>query len=380
MTRPASNSIATSLPPLYNFSGGVGLLPPKVIAEAQQAVLEVPGTGISALVINHRSRLCRDILDETEQNLRTLLSIPDNYHVLFLQGGASLQFSMIPMNLWANKNRPVDYIVSGYWSAKAIKEAEIEGNKVNIIWNGKAQKFVRVPEADEYKIDADAAYVHYCSNETVEGLQFKEPLETGDVPLVCDMSSDFLAKPVDIGKYGLVYAHAQKNIGAAGVTVVIIRDDLLGCIPDNVPTVLDYRPHVEMKSIYNTPPVFAIYVVLLVTRWLLNDIGGLANMAQQSQRKAELLYSAIDQSQGFYRGHAQIDSRSLINIVFNLATPDLEKRFIEAAKQLGIIGLEGHRSLGGIRASLYNSMPVEGALFLKNFMGEFQQQFKHSQQ
>ncbi|MGZ5007449.1 MAG: aminotransferase class V-fold PLP-dependent enzyme, partial [Methylobacter sp.] len=222
MNQSASSSTAMSQP-LYNFSGGVGLLPPKVIAEARQAVLEVPGTGISALVINHRSELCRDILDETEANLRTLLSIPDNYRVLFLQGGASLQFSMIPMNLWANKNRPVDYIVSGYWSAKAIKEAEIEGKNVNIIWNGKAQKFVRLPEADEYNIDPDAAYLHYCSNETVEGLQFKQPLETGDVPLVCDMSSDFLAKPVDISKYGLVYAHAQKNIGAAGVTVVIIR-------------------------------------------------------------------------------------------------------------------------------------------------------------
>ncbi|MGZ5026869.1 MAG: phosphoserine transaminase [Methylobacter sp.] len=376
MNQSASSSTAMSQP-LYNFSGGVGLLPPKVIAEARQAVLEVPGTGISALVINHRSELCRDILDETEANLRTLLSIPDNYRVLFLQGGASLQFSMIPMNLWANKNRPVDYIVSGYWSAKAIKEAEIEGKNVNIIWNGKAQKFVRLPEADEYNIDPDAAYLHYCSNETVEGLQFKQPLETGDVPLVCDMSSDFLAKPVDISKYGLVYAHAQKNIGAAGVTVVIIREDLLQHIPDNVPTVLDYRPHVEMKSIYNTPPVFAIYVVLLVTRWLLSDIGGLVNMAEQSQRKAALLYDAIDRSEGFYRGHAQVDSRSLINVVFNLDTPDLERRFIEAAGQLGIIGLEGHRSLGGIRASLYNSMPVEGARYLQNFMLEFQEKFKN---
>jgi len=378
MIQPSSNSIATSLP-LYNFAGGVGLLPPKVISEAQQAILEVPGTGISALVINHRSQLCRDILDETEKNIRTLLNVPDNYRILFLQGGASLQFSMIPMNLWANKSQPVDYIVSGYWSTKAIKEAEIEGKNVNIIWNGKAQKFVRVPSRHEYKIDPDAAYVHYCSNETVEGLQFAEPLETGNVPLICDMSSDFLAKPIDIGKYGLVYAHAQKNIGAAGVTVVIIRDDLLEYIPDNIPTVLDYRPHVEMKSIYNTPPVFAIYVVLLVTRWLLNDIGSLTNMAGQSQRKAALLYNLIDQSEGFYRGHAQVDSRSLINVVFNLATPDLESRFIETARQLGIIGLEGHRSLGGIRASLYNSMPVEGAQYLQNFMMEFQEKFKNYQ-
>ncbi|MGR9014221.1 MAG: phosphoserine transaminase [Gammaproteobacteria bacterium] len=379
MTLPNSNSIATPSP-LYNFSGGVGLLPPKVISDAQQAILEVPGTGISALVINHRSQLCRDILDETEKNLRTLLTIPDNYHILFLQGGASLQFSMIPMNLWANKNQPVDYLVSGYWSSKAIKEAEIEKKNVNIIWNGKAQKFVRVPRPDEYQIDPDAAYVHYCSNETVEGLQFENPLETGDIPLVCDMSSDFLAKPIDISKYALIYAHAQKNIGAAGVTVVIIRDDLLECIPDNIPTILDYRPHVEMKSIYNTPPIFAIYVVLLVTRWLLNDIGGLTNMAQQSQHKAALLYKAIDESQGFYRGHAQVDSRSLINVVFNLATPNLERQFIETAERLGIIGLEGHRSLGGVRASLYNSMPVEGALYLQNFMLEFQQQFKSQQQ
>lgn len=363
--------------PFYNFSGGVGLLPAKVIDEAKQAIVEVPETNISALVINHRSQLCRDILHETENNLRVLLNIPSNYHVLFLQGGASLQFSMIPMNFWVNKNQPIDYIVSGYWSSKAIKEAKKEGQNVNIIWNGETKKFSTVPSPGDYEIDTDAAYLHYCSNETVEGLQFKGPLETGDVPLICDMSSDFLTKPVDVTQYGLIYAHAQKNIGAAGVTVVIVRDDLLLRIPDTVPSILDYRSHIEMKSIYNTPPIFAIYVVLLVTRWLLSDIGSLSNMAQQNQTKAALLYEVIDNSRGFYRGHAQIDSRSLINIVFNLAHSDLENQFIKAAEQRGIIGLEGHRSLGGIRASLYNPMPIEGALYLQNFMREFQENFKN---
>lgn len=360
----------------YNFAGGVGLLPPKVIAEAQEAILEIPNTSISALVVNHRSQLCRDIIDETEKNLRTLLNIPSNYKVLFLQGGGSLQFAMIPMNLIQNKDQITNYIVSGYWSEKAIKEAEKIG-KTKCIWNGASEKFVRMPFPHEYKIDPDAAYVHYCSNETVEGVQFPESLNIEGVPLVCDMSSDFLTKPIDINKYALIYAHAQKNIGSAGVTVVIIREDLLENIPDEIPTILDYRPHIKMKSVYNTPPTFAIYVMLLVTRWLLNDMNGLKNIMLQNKCKASLLYDTIDRSEGFYKGHADIDSRSLINVVFNLPTSELETQFIQVAQEHGMIGLEGHRSLGGIRASLYNPMPVEGSLFLRDFMLMFQEKYNH---
>ena len=360
---------------LYNFSGGVGALPEKVIFDAQQAIKKIPGSNISALVVNHRSQLCRDILDETEQNIRTLLDVPNNYSILFLQGGASLQFTMIPMNLWIDKKCPVNYMVSGYWSTKAIKEAFKEGSNVKTIWNGEAQNFTKLPTPDEYNIDKNAAYVHYCSNETVEGLQFATPLETGDVTLVCDMSSDFLTRPVDVSKFGVIYVHAQKNIGAAGVTVVIIRNDLLDNIPDNVPTILDYRPHIKMQSIYNTPPIFAIYVVLLMTRWLLNDVKGLLNVADLSKRKAEAIYDVIDNSNNFYRGHAQKENRSLINVAFNLSSSELENKFIEDAKNVGIIGLEGHRSLGGIRASFYTSMPLEGALYLKNFMLNFQKNY-----
>ena len=357
---------------LYNFAGGVGLLPESVIREAQQAVLNIPDCQISALVVNHRSQLCRDILDETEQNLRTLLSIPENYHVLFLQGGASLQFAMMPMNLCTKKNNAVDYMTTGYWSNKAVKEAEILSKNVNIIWSGKDQHFTRMPNASEYQINPDAAYVHYCSSETVEGLQFTGYPDTGKVPLLCDMSSEFLTKPFDINNYGLVYAHAQKNIGAAGVTIVIIRDDLLQDIPHDVPEILDYRSHVKMGSIYNTPPIFAIYIVLLVTRWLLNDMGGLHNMNVQNQAKAALLYQAIDDSEDFYHGHAHKNSRSIINVVFSLPSSDLEKQFIKEAETLGMIGLDGHRSLGGIRASLYNPMPIEGSLKLQKFMQDFQ--------
>lgn len=359
---------------LYNFAGGVGLLPPKVIKESQEAIIEVPNTGISALVIDHRSQLCRDILDEAETNIRTLLNIPRNYQVLFLQGGASLQFAMIPMNCCPNKSQITNYIVSGYWSQKSSKEAQ-KLRKTHIIWDGTSENYQRTPKPNEYQIDADAAYFHYCSNETVEGLRFSHPVNTGNVPLICDMSSDFLTKPVEITKYGLIYAHAQKNIGAAGVTVVIIRDDLVENISDEIPAILDYRSHIKMKSIYNTPPIFAIYVVLLVTRWLLNDVGGLKNMAQLNQRKASVLYNVLDQSQGFYQGHAEQDSRSLINVVFNLPTPELEIQLLQAAQKVGIIGLKGHRSLGGLRASLYNPMPLDGVLYLRDFLEKFQTKY-----
>jgi phosphoserine aminotransferase len=285
------------------------VLPEKVIKGARQAILEIPGTGISALVVNHRSQLCLDIVNEAKKNIIDLLTIPENYNIIFLQGGASLQFTMIPKNLWHDKNRPVEYILTGYWSKKAIHEAYFEGEKVNIAWDGSSSNLSRIPTLEECNIHCNASYIHYCSNESVEGLQFQEPLEVGEIPLVCDMSSDLITKPIEISKYALVYAHSQKNLGAAGVTVVIIRNDLLQYVPNNIPTMLDYRSHVKNNSIYNTPPTFGVYLILLVTRWLLNDIGGLTNMDKINKNKAKLLYDMIDNSKGFYRGHARINNR-----------------------------------------------------------------------
>jgi phosphoserine aminotransferase len=341
--------------PKYNFSAGPGALPQTVLEEIQHDFLALPEIGISILGVSHRSSWGGAMVAETEANLRELLSIPDNYHVLFLQGGASLQFTMIPMNILRTTNCPADYVTTGYWTSKAIREAGKEG-QINVAWNGEAENFTRVPRQSELNLTKNAAYVHYCSNETVQGVQFATRPDVGDVPLVCDMSSDFTAYPVDVDRYALIYAHAQKNLGPSGVTIVIIREDMLARIPDRLPAMLDYRPHIEKKSAYNTPPVFSIYVVKLVTRWLLNEIGGLENMAAINARKAKLIYDVIDQSD-FYRGHAKPNSRSKINVPFALSKPSLTPRFLHEAEERGLIGLKGHRTMGGLRASLFNPMP-----------------------
>jgi phosphoserine aminotransferase len=360
---------------VFNFSPGPATLPLPVLQEVQQNLLALPGVGASVLEISHRSKTFEEIIAQAEANIRALLSLPEEYHVLFLQGGASLQFSQVPMSFLRGTGRSADYIVTGSWAKRALAEAQREG-AVRIVWDGKADNYSRVPKHGEYEIDPSAAYVHFTSNETIQGIQFPAEPEVGDVPLVCDASSDFLSRPIDVKRYGLIYAGAQKNVGPAGVTIVIIRQDMLEQVPDDLPTMLNYTVHVEHRSLYNTPPVFAVYVVMLVTRWLLENIGGLEQMHAINQQKAQLLYEAIDRSEGFYRGHAQPDSRSLMNATWRLPSEELEVQFVKEAKEAGLHELKGHRSVGGIRASMYNAMPIEGVRTLVEFMEHFRQ--KHA--
>ncbi|HEX8988409.1 MAG TPA: phosphoserine transaminase [Rhodocyclaceae bacterium] len=353
-----------------NFSGGPGALPESVLREAQQAIACVPEEGLSVLGISHRSDWFAAVLAEAESNVRKLLGLPDDYYVLFLQGGATLQFSMIPMLLLRGSGRTAEYLSTGYWSAKAIPEARREG-AVKVLWNGEPHGFRRLPRDEELEFGADAAYLHYVSNETVEGLQFHRIVGRDDVPRICDMSSDFLSAPCDAERFALIYAHAQKNIGPAGVTLVALRRQLLERAPPDLHSALDYRNQVSAHSIYNTPPVFAIYVVLLVTRWLLRDVGGLARMAQINRAKSERLYAAIDASDGYYRGRADAADRSCMNVVFNLESAALEAEFLRQAAAAGFHGLPGHRSLGGVRASIYNALSLEAVDALCEFMDDF---------
>jgi len=353
-----------------NFSGGPGALPESVLLQVQEAILEVPEVGLSVLGISHRSDWFAAVISELEGNIRALLGLSADYHVLLLQGGATQQFSMVPMTLLRGKTHPAEYLHTGYWSGKALPEARREG-PIDVIWSGADSGFRRLPGDDELSFSAEAPYLHYVSNETVEGLQFHRVLGRDDVPRVCDMSSDFLSAPCEAERFSLIYAHAQKNIGPAGVTVVLLRDELLGDAPTDLPSFLDYRSHIAAHSNFNTPPIFAIYVVLLVTRWLLNEIGGLARMAQINQRKAELLYRLLDESEGFYRGHAAPQDRSLMNVSFNLATPALEAQFLADALAAGFSGLGGHRAIGGIRASIYNALTLSATEELAGFMENF---------
>jgi phosphoserine aminotransferase len=354
-----------------NFSGGPGALPESVLQQVQQSILEVPEVGLSILGISHRSDWFAAVIAELENNIRKLMGLPDDYHVLFLQGGATQQFSMIPMTLLRGKTSPAEYLHTGYWSGKALAEAKREG-PVRVLWSGESNGFRQLPDNDELAFSPDAPYLHYISNETVEGLQFHRVLGRDDVPRVCDMSSDFLSQPCDAERYSLIYAHAQKNIGPAGVTVVLIRDELLKDAPTDLPGFLDYRSHIQAHSIFNTPPVFAIYVVLLITRWLLKEIGGLSQMAEINLGKAELMYSLLDSSNGFYCGRAKAQDRSLMNVTFNLANQEIEKRFLAEAQAAGFSGLAGHRSVGGIRASIYNGLTPLAVEQLVGFMEDFQ--------
>lgn len=358
-----------------NFSGGPGALPEQVLQQVQQAIQEVPEVGLSILGISHRSDWFAAVVTELEQNIRALLGLTDDYHVLFLQGGATQQFSMIPMTLLHNAKQPAEYLHTGYWSGKVLPEAEKEG-PIKVLWSGSDSGFSRLPTDQELSFTTDAPYLHYISNETVEGLQFKRILGRDDVTRVCDMSSDFLSMPCDANRFGLIYAHAQKNIGPAGVTVVIVHKSLLQDVPDGLPGFLDYRNHVNAHSIYNTPPVFAIYVVLLVTRWLRDEIGGLEQMGQLNQQKAALLYQVLDSSDGFYRGRADKADRSLMNVVFNLSDAEMEQQFLQAAAAVGLSGLAGHRSVGGIRASLYNAVTLSAVETLAQFMVDFQNRYR----
>ncbi len=354
---------------VYNFNPGPAVLPEPVLKEVQENMMALPGVGMSILEISHRSSTFENILNETIENLRKLANIPSNYKILFLGGGASLQFSMVPLNLMPPKNK-ADYIVTGSWSKKAVKEAKRVGT-INIAASTEEENFKRIPKQEELKLDPDASYVHYTSNNTIFGTEWSYIPEVGDVPLVCDMSSDIFAYPFDVSKFGLIYAGAQKNLGPAGVTIIIIREDLLERSQDTLHTMLNYKIHAENNSLYNTPPVFAIYVVGLVAKWLLN-LGGLEAIAKINDEKARLIYDTIDNSNGFYRGHAEKDSRSKMNITFRLPSEELEKKFVKEATEQGLVGLKGHRSVGGLRASVYNAFPIEGVKALVEFMKDFQ--------
>ena len=353
-----------------NFSAGPAVLPEPVLAVAGRDLMALPGVGSSVLEISHRSPVFKEIIDAAEAGLRKLLDIPQNYRVLFLQGGSRLQFSMVPMNLLRGSGRSADYVLSGSWGNKAIDEARREGD-VRVAWDAKETNYNRLPEPGDLDLDADAAYCHFTSNETIEGVQFPTEPDVGSVPLVCDASSDFLSRPLPIERYGLLYACAQKNAGPAGVTVVILREDLLQRGADTLPGMLNYRNHDENHSLYNTPPTFAIYILRLMVDWLMDDIGGLEAMAAQNQRKAQMLYEVIDQSDGFYQGHARTDCRSLMNVTFRLPSDEIQAAFLAGAAERDLHSLKGHRSVGGIRASIYNAMPVAGVERLRDFMIEF---------
>ncbi len=355
-----------------NFSGGPGALPESVLRQVQQAVIAVPEVGLSVLGISHRSDWFAAVVTEVEANIRSLLGLGTDYHVLLLQGGATQQFSMVPMTLLRGKAQAADYLHTGYWSGKSLPEARREG-PIRVVWSGEADGFRRLPGDDELSFSPDAPYLHYISNETVEGLQFHRIPGRNDVPRICDMSSDFLSRPCEAERFSLIYAHAQKNIGPAGVTVVVVKDRLLQDNPADLPGFLDYRTHVQAHSNFNTPPVFAIYVVLLVTRWLLAEIGGLEAMAGINCAKAALLYDALDASEGFYSGRAAMADRSLMNVSFRLPTPELDRQFLEQAHLAGLSGLGGHRAIGGIRASLYNALTLPAVERLVEFMADFRQ-------
>ena len=356
---------------IYNFNPGPAVLPRPVLEQVQEELLDFNGTGMSILEISHRSKAYEGVHLEAEARLKKILDLGDDYRCLFLQGGASGQFAMIPMN-FLTPGRTADYLLTGSWSQKAYKEAARLGN-VHIAASAQEDNFNRIPSPEEIKFSPDPVYIHLTSNNTIMGTQWHYFPDCGDVPLMADMSSDILSRPFDAKKFSLIYAGAQKNLGPAGVTVVIIRKSLLERINENVPIIFNYKTHADNDSLYNTPPVFAIYIVNLVLKWI-EESGGLAAIAERNREKAAVVYKEIDESGGFYRGHAQKESRSLMNITFRLPSPELEKKFVEEATANGLIGLKGHRSVGGLRASLYNAMTLEGAQALAAFMREFRQE------
>jgi len=353
---------------IFNFSAGPAVLPVPVLEEAQRDMLSLPGVGMSVMEISHRSKTFDEIINRTEASLRDLLKIGSNYHILFLQGGASLQFSMVPMN-FLPADGSADYVLTGSWGKKALKEAKKLG-AVNVAATMADGGFTRVPSRDEMSLNPHAAYVHITSNETIEGVQWKREPNVGDVPLIVDSSSDILSRELNVDKYALIYAGAQKNMGPSGVTLVIVRDDLLQRIPENLATMLDYRIHVQNKSLYNTPNTWGIYIMDLVCKWLQGQ-GGLAGMEKQNDEKAQLLYDTIDATD-FYRGHADVDCRSTMNVTYRLPSEELEKKFASEATAQGLDGLKGHRSVGGIRASIYNAFPRAGVEALVSFMKDFE--------
>lgn len=353
---------------VYNFNPGPAMQPLEVLKEAQAEFLNFQNTGESIIEISHRAKEFEAVLETAKADIKDLMGLGEDYDVLFLQGGASTQFAMIPMN-FATPERVGSYAVSGSFAKKAFEDAEILGVG-HVAASTKAEDFRRIPWQEELKIAQNAAYLHICCNNTIYGTEYHYIPETGGVPLIADMSSDILSRPMDFSKFTLIYAGAQKNLGPAGVTLVVGRKDFLAQSPKTLPTMLRYAIHLEKNSLYNTPPAFCIYMVGKTVAWIKAQ-GGLSAMAEQNAKKAALLYDVIDASGGFYRGHAEPGSRSFMNVTFRLPTEDLEKKFVEEAKAAKLCGVKGHRSVGGMRASLYNAMPYEGAARLADFMEQF---------
>ena len=353
---------------IYNFSSGPAVLPLEVLEEAQANLLSLHGIGMSVMEISHRSKTFTEINESAQNGIRELLDVPENYRILFLQGGATLQFSMIPMN-FLKQNEVADYIVTGVWGEKAVKAAKLCGN-VNTICTTAENGFKTIPNQSDFSFTENANYIHYTSNETIHGVEFNYDLDGYGIPIICDASSNILSKPIEVSKYSLIYAGSQKNIGPSGVTLVIIRDDLIAKVPKNQHAMLDYRYFAENDSLANTPNTWGIYLIDLVAKWLKNK-GGVAAMQLENQAKAKILYDALDASDGFYQPHAERDARSLMNVTFRLPSEELEAKFATEATKNGLDGLKGHRSVGGIRASIYNAFPRQGVEKLVEFMHEF---------
>ena len=352
---------------IHNFNPGPAALPLSVLEEVQANLLDFQGSGMSITEISHRSRQFDDVVNDAVARTKRLLGLDDNFEVLFIQGGASLQFCMIPMN-FLPEGKSADYVDTGTWSTKAIKEAEIQGKSIRVVASSEDKNYSYIPQ--NMSFSEDAAFVHLTSNNTIKGTQWAEFPDTRGVPIICDMSSDIMSRPVDVNRFGMMYAGAQKNVGPAGTCLVIIRKDLLDWITDTVPTMLKYSTFSAKNSMYNTPPCFAVYTVQLVLKWLEDTVGGLEKMAAINQEKAQLLYSFMDDSD-FYRATAAADSRSLMNVTFRLPSEDLEKQFVEQALTNGLGGLKGHRSVGGCRASIYNAVPLQAVEALVDFMKLF---------
>jgi phosphoserine aminotransferase len=353
---------------IHNFNAGPAALPLPVLEEMQGELLDFKGSGMSILEVSHRSKWFDDVINDAVERTGRLLNLGDDFHVLFIQGGASLQFCMIPMNL-CQGDRPVDYIDTGTWSTKAIKEAKIQGRDVRVIASSEDRGYSYIP--DEFQVDKEAAYLHLTSNNTIKGTQWAEFPDSGSVPMICDMSSDIMSRSLNAKPFGLIYAGAQKNIGPAGTAMVLIRKDMLERVPEDIPTMMKYTTFAEKNSMFNTPACLVIYTVSLVLKWLEDTVGGLENMERINREKASVLYDFIDRSD-FYRGTAEAESRSLMNVTFRLPSEDLEKRFVEEAAGEGLGGLKGHRSVGGCRASIYNATGIEAVKDLFAFMDEFE--------
>ena len=358
------------MPQIFNFSAGPAMFPATVLQRAQKEFLDWNNTGMNVMEMSHRGAEYQSIFNQTEADLRDLMAIPDNYKVLFLQGGASAQFSAIPMNMLRGKTT-ADYFNTGQWSAKAITEASRYCD-VNVVASSEESGFNTIPDKSSWKLNPDAAYVHYTPNETIGGVEFDSIPDTGDVPLIADLSSTILSRPIDVSKFALIYAGAQKNIGPAGLTLVIVRDDLIGDVLESTPVTFNYKVQADNKSMYNTPPTYALYLAGLVFQWL-KDLGGINAIAEINQRKAEKLYATIDNSD-FYQNPVEKQYRSWMNVTFTLNDASLDEAFLTGAKKAGLIALKGHRSVGGMRASIYNAMPEEGIDALIQFMTEFAQE------